>query len=1466
MNLFLISSDSRETDLLKCELTKAIPAIHIDVCPGTQDILPWLSTPGICDIIVLDATVSNADAINLVSIIRKERKPIGIIALMGTADTEFPADRLKSGVDHFVLKRPGYVAFLAEMLQQLTKRYHSQTTPPRRQVRLLYAGNFETAQRHLSNVPQIKLEAAFIAPDGSLQQPETGGTPADALILESAITGANTLNIIKESNRKMPEVPVILLSDPGDDETAVHAMRAGAADCIAKTGNYFHRLLLVLQREIARRELIRERTLLRSREERLRRIVESMPTGVTVIAPDGVFLAVNEAGLRLMGATRLDQIVGKNIVDLMSDEDRQRLLIFLSTVCRGASTSIRLSWKGLDGSSLTTEFRAVPMRRDASGSMAALTVIYADYQGRDDQTIGSERNDLEDTAKKYEAKLRELQEKQSQQDLKWGELLRESESGRIAAEEQRDKLKSAVEEAANHHRLLLEEQRTERETWEQARQGFREQCNKIEGVAESLRTAQINLREVHKDEQTQWEIQRQELGQKQQTAERQLAELSEALLKERSQWEIFRQELEQKYQAAEERRITHEIALNEAESKIAQLTETHNSELTRRDAAYHELEQKFQTAEEQSIARQTALEAAQSLITQASEARISEITQRDLTFQELEQKCKSFEVQMHELQSSLHLAESSLAGEAETHNSELTRRDAAYHELEQKFQTAEEQSIARQTALEAAQSLITQASEAHISEITQRDLTFQELEQKCKSFEAQIHELQSALHLAESSLAGEAETHNSELTRRDAAYHELEQKFQTAEEQSIARQTALEAAQSLITQASEARISEITQRDLTFQELEQKCKSFEAQIHELQSALHLAESSLAGEAEIHNSELSRRDAAYDELEEKLQAAEAQIVTLKNSVRDANSSLARMTEIYNSESSRHDAAYSEHEQKLQAAENQLKAVESKQSNLEQIIEALKAELSKRDLEQRELESKFQTVEKQRIALQNALHKAESSLEQINEKHEAELSQRDFSQKKAEQKFQAAEKQRIDMEDALKNTQSALTQLTEKHHTEQVQWEILRQELEQKCQAAEEQQAIAMQNAVRETESRLAWISEQNQAKATQVETLQQELEQLKIAYGQVTAAGSLFHLPNQQLSKFTSVGVVLATRDGRVLQCNDAAARIFGYTGAEEALSQASQSQFRIYAFEGSLDARLQQEGKLETIEWSTLGRDGRLIRIQESATLVDSPTGDGPLVERILTDISKIHKLSEEVRRARRMESTGNLATATVKSLKELCVSLTHSGELLMKSPNDIDTVRRLAATLLSDANRGVKHARYFLSTAMKADPTPVMLNLNDILAKNDALLHSLIGEDIDLQTTLTPQLGLVSADHNEVVQLIGSLLVTSREALPLGGTVTIKTSNIEIESLAAGYPSGLKPGIYVQLAFSADGCTVQPERRAGSNRTLAERIGGYLEIANDPQLGNISRLYLPRVEAGPDQAVPLANTTESLS
>lgn len=331
--------------------------------------------------------------------------------------------------------------------------------------------------------------------------------------------------------------------------------------------------------------------------------------------------------------------------------------------------------------------------------------------------------------------------------------------------------------------------------------------------------------------------------------------------------------------------------------------------------------------------------------------------------------------------------------------------------------------------------------------------------------------------------------------------------------------------------------------------------------------------------------------------------------------------------------------------------------------------------------------------------------------------------------------------------------------------------------------------------------------------------------------------------------------MIATRDGKVLECNDAAARMFGYSGAEEALASSDNDVFRIYAFEGVLASRLKQEGRLDNIEWASLGRNGKLVRLLESSRLVETPAGESPLVERVLTDITRIHRLGDEIRRTRRLESTGDLASATVRSLKSLYTSLEDSGKTLVDTPDDVNTVRKTAEALLMNVRRGIKHSRQFLSIAGKADRTPGLVNLNEVLSNNDQLLRSLAGEYIDFQLLLSPRDALVTADQQELIQLISSLVTSSREALPLGGTLTIETANTEIDTPAGAHVDETRAGTYIQMTISADGCVVHPERRIASAGMIVERLGGWMETTSNSEHGNLHQVYLPRIEKFGNQA-----------
>jgi PAS domain S-box-containing protein len=113
-------------------------------------------------------------------------------------------------------------------------------------------------------------------------------------------------------------------------------------------------------RDVSERKQAEE--LLRQSEERFRAIVETTPECVKLVSADGTLLLMNSSGLRMLGARRAEEVVGKSIYNLVVPEDRERYQMFNESICRGEQGSLQFQIIGLDGKRRHMETHAAPLR------------------------------------------------------------------------------------------------------------------------------------------------------------------------------------------------------------------------------------------------------------------------------------------------------------------------------------------------------------------------------------------------------------------------------------------------------------------------------------------------------------------------------------------------------------------------------------------------------------------------------------------------------------------------------------------------------------------------------------------------------------------------------------------------------------------------------------------------------------------------------------------------------------------------------------------------------------------------------------------------------------------------------------------------------------------------------------------------------------------------------------------------
>jgi two-component system, cell cycle sensor histidine kinase and response regulator CckA len=354
-------------------------------------------------------------------------------------------------------------------------------------------------------------------------------------------------------------------------------------------------------------------------------------------------------------------------------------------------------------------------------------------------------------------------------------------------------------------------------------------------------------------------------------------------------------------------------------------------------------------------------------------------------------------------------------------------------------------------------------------------------------------------------------------------------------------------------------------------------------------------------------------------------------------------------------------------------------------------------------------------------------------------------------------------------------------------------------------------------------------------------------------------------------------------DGVITSWNAAAERLFGYAAREAIGRHISIVIPRDRLSEETLFIeRIARGERVEHYETVRLHKNGTEIVVSLSIAPILDGSGHVIGASKTARDLTAQHRseqalrrTEEQLRQAQKMEAVGRLAGGVAHDFNNiLSVILSYSSflaeDLKPSDPmrGDIDEIRKAAL-------RAEGLTRQLLMFSRQQVIAPKVLDINELLAGMNKMLTRILGEDVDLALVPESSLGQIRADPGSVEQAIMNLVVNARDAMPVGGKLTIETRNVELDEDYARAHIGSRPGPHVMLAVSDTGVgmddatqarifepfftTKEPGKGTGLGLStvfgIVQQCGGSVWVYSEPGDGTTFKLYFPRVEAAVDVA-----------
>jgi PAS domain S-box-containing protein len=303
-------------------------------------------------------------------------------------------------------------------------------------------------------------------------------------------------------------------------------------------------------------------------------------------------------------------------------------------------------------------------------------------------------------------------------------------------------------------------------------------------------------------------------------------------------------------------------------------------------------------------------------------------------------------------------------------------------------------------------------------------------------------------------------------------------------------------------------------------------------------------------------------------------------------------------------------------------------------------------------------------------------------------------------------------------------------------------------------------------------------------------------------------------------------------------------------------------------------AQVKKTGEpIRVTDYDALGKDGREIALELAASLLRDASGTPLGFRGVLQDVSdrkeaeaEKKKLEIQVQQAQKMESIGTLAGGIAHDFNNILMGIQGNASLMAIKTDASHPSYEKIKNIEIYVENGTELTRQLLGFARRGKYHAITTDINDVIEKS-ANMFGRTKKEIQIQTDLVPEIWTVEVDRGQIEQALLNLYVNAWQAMPEGGSLSLKTENIYLGAdFINSQPYRVEAGDYIKITVGDTGIGIDKQTQArifepffttkemgrGTGLGLAsvygiiKNHGGYINVYSEIDQGTTFTIYLP--------------------